>query len=81
EDHSLISATATRKGLKSLDARTDPQIRLDSSVDRILMVYMMADVIANIIVIVTVATAAAVIYLARPILRQYLFPKQKIKAM
>ncbi|PNX58957.1 CC-NBS-LRR resistance protein, partial [Trifolium pratense] len=44
-------------------------------------VYMMADVIANIIVIVTVAIAAAVIYLAIPILRQYLFPKQKIKTM
>ncbi|KAK2441206.1 disease resistance protein [Trifolium repens] len=43
----------------------------------------MADVIANIIlIVVTVATAAAVaIYLTRPILWQYLFPKQMRKAM
>ncbi|KAK2441185.1 disease resistance protein [Trifolium repens] len=42
----------------------------------------MADVIANIIVIVvTVATAAAAICLARPILWQYLFPKRMIKAI
>jgi hypothetical protein len=29
EDHSLIPITAIKRGLKSLDIRTDPQIRLD----------------------------------------------------
>ncbi|MCI93947.1 hypothetical protein A2U01_0115245, partial [Trifolium medium] len=34
KDHGSISATAIGRGLKSLDARTDPRTRLGSPVDQ-----------------------------------------------
>jgi hypothetical protein len=44
ENHGTISRNFDRRGLKLLDVRTDPRIRLDGSISRILVVKRIGSV-------------------------------------